>query len=182
MWKRYGWMIVLCLGLWAPNAFAQQERVSMFSRPVQRDGFHFQMMFGGGAGPGSLGLWHNMEVGTTLSGSGITLGYTHIFLLSESSFRALGHSDMFGGHMFLVKVPVGFPDLVAKAAIGLGETVELHNGFVPYFGFGWHVGLDWHLPMNKYSGFTLSASMVHAITPRHGSQLGFGISLGYTWF
>jgi len=177
-------LLSLCLCVMVSGAAGEAfgEELRMFSAPIKRDGFHFQFMLGGGAGPTSLGLWHNMEIGGTLADSGVTLGYTHIFLLSSTAFRPAGNSDMFGGHMFLVKVPLGFPELVGKVAVGLGETVDLRTGFVPYFGFGWHVGLDLHIPVTLRSGFTLSLSSVHAFTPQHGNQLGFGLALGYTWF
>ena len=85
--------------IWAPGG------PTLFGDTVNRDGFHFQVAFGWGGGPDSEGLFHAMEIGYTLE-NGWTLGYLHTFIQNEGFGEMHGGPDLFGGHMFEVKVPI----------------------------------------------------------------------------
>ncbi|TNE45023.1 MAG: hypothetical protein EP343_27510 [Deltaproteobacteria bacterium] len=184
------WIGAVVLFLWggvgATTASAHESSESLWKSQVLRGGFHFHASFGVGGGPTSLGLFHTMEIGHTFKDAGFatgwTLAYDHVFLLSPQQFRPEGAADMFGGHFLLLKIPLGLPHIVGKIAVGLGESVDLTEGFVPYFGFGWHYGLDFHFPATSRSGVTIGLNGVHSITGQHGHLFGFGLTVGYTWF
>lgn len=179
------WVVVCCclivVGV-GGEAVAAEGSFGASVAPVQRGGFHFQAVFGFGAGSDAMGLWHTMEVGHTFESNGLTLGYTHVFLMNAPAQHPGEKVDMFGGHFLSLKVPLWTPIVVGKIAIGLGESVELSNGFIPYFGFGWHYGVDFHIPLLVRSGITIGLNAVHSITAQHGHLFGAGIALGYTWF
>jgi hypothetical protein len=133
-------------------------------------------------GPTSGGLLHTMEIGRDFGARGWSLAYDHVFVLSDGIAKPHGGSDMFGGHLLVLKVPLFFSELVAKVAAGVGENVDLQNGFKPFFGVGWLYGLDFHLPLTATSGITFGALAVHAVTVDVGHQWAMGSFVGYTWF
>jgi hypothetical protein len=170
--------------LWLGGAEAQADPSSstLSGRPMQRGGLHLLVAFGWGGGPTSHGLLHSMELGHTFRDSGWTLAYNHVFVWSDGLARPEGGSDLFGGHLLVLKLPLGRPDLVAKIGAGLGENVHLSDGFDPFFGFGWTYGVDLHLPLPRTSGLTLTLLAVHATTVDRGHQVAFAAGLGYCWF
>lgn len=181
-----GVLVILAGWLCAVSVQAQEQSPGLWGQQAERGGFHFKAAFGTGIGPTSLGLWHSMEIGGTFQRPGIlngwTMAYHHVFLLSAPQFRPNDAADMFGGHFFLLKIPLGLPEIVAKLSVGLGESVDLRTGFQAFFGFGWHYGIDFHFPWTRRSGMTIGLDAVHSITGRHGHIFGFGLNVGYTWF
>jgi len=174
-------LAVVLLAVAAP-ALAGPPPESLLDRPLVRHGLHFQVAFGIGGGPKSGGLLHSMELGYSFGQRGYTLAYDHVFLLSDGFAPIAGGSDMFGGHLLVFKTPIFRNELVAKVAAGLGESVNLHGGFTPYFGFGWLYGLDLNIPVTRTSGFTLGVISFHAVTSDVGHQWAAGSYLAYTWF
>jgi hypothetical protein len=175
-------VVSLSFPLLAASSARADQTLTLLGRPLERGGFHFEVAFGLGGGPTSGGLLHSMEIGYTLRESKITIAYNHVFILSDGFAKIEGGPDMFGGHMLLFKKPILFPNLLLKAAVGLGESVDLQDGFKPSFGFGCLYGLDFDLPLTSTSGFTLGAISVHAVTKAMGHQWGLGPYLAYTWF
>ena len=161
----------------APTSAGQK---TIFGRPVDRGGFHFQIAFGLGGGPDSVGVFHQMEVGWTLR-TGITLGMIHSFIQNDGVFSNLGGPDLFGGWMLQVKVPVIYQDLVYKIAAGPGGTHDQSDGIRAIWGVSWLYGFDLHFPLFRGSGPTLSLVALHAVAE---NQHHFGVSfgLGYTFF
>ena len=97
---------------------AAGERDGIFG-PVLRDGFHAQVGFGWAGGGTSNGLLHNMELGHTFADSGWTLAYQHTFVMSAESMQPRGGSDLMGGHFFMAKLPLGYPDLIVLGSDAL---------------------------------------------------------------
>jgi hypothetical protein len=155
---------------------------SLLERPLVRHGFHFQVAFGAGGGPSSGGLLHSMEIGYTFGERGYTLAYDHLFLLTDGIAPVTRGSGMFGGHMLVFKMPVLWNELSLKVGAGIGESVNLQNGFKPFFGVGWLYGLDFDVPFFRTSGLTLGVVSFHAVTVDVGHQWGIGSVLAYTWF
>jgi len=155
---------------------------TLLGRAAQRDGVHVQVAFGWAGGPTSGGLLHSMELGGSFGERGWTVAYDHVFVLSDGFTKPRDGSDMFGGHLLMLKVPLFRSELVAKVAAGVGENVDLQHGFTPYFGFGWLYGLDFDIPLTRTSGITLGAVAFHAVTVDVGHQWAMGTLLGYTWY
>ena len=182
-------VLVILLGLSVATATASAEPArpgvylsedTIFGRPVTRGGLHFQVAFGFGGGPDSVGVFHAMELGWTLSG-GTTLGMIHSFIQNKDVLSDRGGPDLFGGWMFLYKVPLFYPELVFKAALGPGGTHDQSDGITANWGLGWLYGLDLHLPSFRTSGPTLSLVALHAVA-QGAHHVGFSLGLGYTFF
>ncbi|MFH2007857.1 MAG: hypothetical protein ABI333_14840 [bacterium] len=154
-------------------------RPTLTGKEVIRDGFHFQVLFGWGGGPDSLGVFHAMEIGGTL-GNGVTLALIHTFIQNKGIAGQHGGPDLFGGWMPEIKFPLFFDDLIVKIAIGPGGIHDQSNGIRAIPGLAWLYGIDYHLPFFRRSGMTLSAQMLHAWVRKH--HFGFAIALGYTFF
>ncbi|MCB9558272.1 MAG: hypothetical protein H6707_19300 [Deltaproteobacteria bacterium] len=165
----------------ALTATAASQR-DLWGRPLLRDGWHVMVAFGWGGGPTSNGLMHSMEIGKSDRTTGATLAYNHLFILSDRLGKPANGSDMFGGHFLVLKLPLGSAGLVGKVGAGLGENVDLSDGFSARFGVGWTYGIDLHLALYPRSGLTLTALVVHAATVDRGHQLGLALGLGYSWF
>ncbi len=160
--------------LWSPGG------PTLFGDPVTREGMHFQVAFGWGGGPDSEGLFHAMELGYTLE-NGWTLGYLHTFIQNAGFGEMHGGPDLFGGHMFEVKVPLYFPEIVVKLAAGPGGTHDQSNGLKAHFGMSWAYGVDLHLPIDEGSGFTVGLTALHATIKGH-HHWGVALGGGYTFF
>ena len=161
----------------APATSAQK---TIFGRPVDRSGIHFQISFGLGGGPDTEGVFHQMELGWTLD-SGITVGLIHSFIQNDGVFSDLGGPDLFGGWMLEVKVPVIYQDLVYKIAAGPGGTHDQSDGIRAIWGVSWLYGFDLHFPLFHGSGPTLSLVALHAVVER-AHHFGISFGLGYTFF
>lgn len=167
----------------SPPAGAEEEPPpgpSLFGRPVDRGGFHAQILFGLGAGPDVVGLFHTMELGWTFRG-GSTLGLIHAFIQNDGVFTTLGGPDLIGGWMLLYKVPVILPELVYKVGLGPGGIHDQSDGITAHWGPAWLYGFDLHFPAFYGSGPTLSLVALHAValTQHH---FGVSLGLGYTFF
>ena len=160
--------------LWKPGG------PTLFGTPIERQGMHFQVAFGWGGGPDSEGLFHAMEIGYTME-NGWTLGYLHTFIQNEGFGEMHGGPDLFGGHMFEVKVPLYYPEIVVKLAAGPGGTHDQSDGLKAHFGMSWAYGVDLHLPVDEGSGFTLGLTAIHATIKAH-HHWGVSVSGGYTFF
>ncbi len=155
-------------------------RSELFGRPVVRDGFHFQIAFGVGGGPDTAGVFHAMEVGGTFK-NGWTLALLHTFIQNKDVFSANDGPDLIGGWMAELKVPVIWPELVAKVAMGLGGTHDQSDGIEAFWGWGAAYGLDLHLPLLARSGLTLVSTGFNIIVQgKH--HFGASLGLGYTFF
>jgi hypothetical protein len=162
-----------------PGEYAASQ--TLWGRPVSRHDVHFQIAFGLGGGPDSLGLFHAMEFGWTFGERGHTLGLIHAFIQNKDVLPDLGGPDLFGGWMLLYKIPVIYPELVYKVAVGLGGTHDQRDGITPHWGVGWIYGLDWHYPFYRNSGLTLSLTSLNAVV-QGAYHLGLCLGLGYTFF
>lgn len=155
------------------------ERSLLFNRPISREGFHLQILFGLGGGPENEGLFHAMELGGTLP-NGVTLAMLHTFVQNRGILGPERGPDLVGGWLAEVKVPVLFPELEVKFALGLGGLHDQSNGLRAIPGFGWAYGVDLHLPFYRRMGLTLGLTFIHALVPQHYMTVGVG--LGFTVF
>ena len=162
------------------TARAEDEVDEPETAAVEREGLHFRVAFGWGGGPTSHGLVHDMELGGTID-DGLTLCYQHAFIWSRGLAKPDGGSDLWGGHFLMLKVPLA-DYVVYKAAVGLGENVDMSDGFRPRFGFGMTMGLDVDFPIWPTSGITLGVLVMHVATVDVGQQIGAGATVGYAWF
>ncbi|MCC6750332.1 MAG: hypothetical protein IT371_21890 [Deltaproteobacteria bacterium] len=149
---------------------------------LPRSGFHLHLATGWGAGPSSGGVFHALEVGGTLSRAPLTLGYAHVFVYSDGLTEGPSASDLFGGHFFFAKLRLWVPEVSAKAGLGLGENVDLVDGFRPRFGFGWYYGLELHVPVGRRTAITFGWTGLHAVTVDRGHQVAFVGSVGFSLF
>lgn len=176
------WLATLALLLPAvAGAKDYPPEETLFGREVVRKGFHFQVSFGIGGGPDTLGLLHSMEIGGTL-GNGLTIALLHTFIQNKGIFRAVeGGPDLIGGWMIEAKYPIVFPEIEAKVAFGLGGIHDQSDGIKAYAGPGFAYGLDFHVPTFKNQGatLTLEGMNVWALGEHH---FGVGAALGYTAF
>lgn len=158
-----------------------QSRSLIFKHDVERDVFHFQIMFGIGGGPDSRGLFHAMELGGTFN-NGIVLALLHTFVQNKGIVgRDLpGEPDLIGGWMLETKVPILFPEFEVKVAAGFAGLHDQPNGIKVIPGAGFAYGFDFHLPFFKSSGMTIGLTMLHAFVPKHYFTASLG--LGYTFF
>lgn len=175
----------IALAAWAvaqaPAPDAPVERAqTLFGGPVDRSGLHFQVAFGAGGGPTSVGLFHAMELGHTFDG-GVTLGVLHTFIQNNGIGPTRGGPDLFGGWMAEVKVPIVVPEIVAKGAIGLGVTHDQTDGWSASGGFGGAYGVDFHIPFFAKSGATVLLTGIHTVV-EGAHDFGASLALGYTWF
>lgn len=154
---------------------------TLFGREIVRKGFHFQISFGIGGGPDTLGLFHAMEIGGTL-GNGLTIALLHTFIQNKGIFEAVqGGPDLIGGWMITASYPIVYPEIVAKVAAGLGGIHDQSDGIKAYSGPGFAYGIDFHVPTWKNQGATVSLEgmNVWALGEHH---FGAGLALGYTAF
>ncbi len=178
--------LLLTWGASAPGAPARTPAATgawgrtVFGRPLERGGFHFQVSLGMGGGPDSVGVFHDMELGYTRA-DGITLGLIHAFIQNKGVITDLGGPDLLGGWMFLLKVPVLFDDLVYKVAAGPGGIHDQTDGIHAIWGVSWLYGFDLHLPLLRTSGLTATLVALHAVAQRE-HHVGLCLGLGYTWF
>ena len=177
-------LVLLALQLASPTAGARvwaQKETLLEMRNVDRSGFHFKIAFGFGGGPDTAGIFHSMELGGTTS-TGWTVAYLHTFIQNKGVGADNDGPDLFGGHMLLVKAPLGSPEIVAKLAVGLGGTHDQSDGIKANFGVGWLYGIDFHVPLTTGSGLTLGLDGLQSWDPETGHHFGVAGSTGYTWF
>jgi hypothetical protein len=177
--RRTSHALSVLLLLLAARPVHAEPTPTIFGRPMKLSGFHFQVGFGAGGGPDTLGIFHEMEVGGTLK-NGITLGLIHSFIQSKGVSSVPG-PDLIGGWMFLFKMPVIWKELSYKLAFGPGGTHDQSNGITVHWGAAWLYGLDFSYPWFRGSGPTLSLVALHAVAE---GVHHFGVSLGlaYTFF
>jgi hypothetical protein len=152
---------------------------TIFRRPIELHGFHFQVSFGAGGGPDTLGVFHQMEVGWTMKNE-ITLGMIHSFIQSKGVSSVAG-PDLIGGWMFLFKMPVIWKELSYKLAFGPGGTHDQTDGIKPRWGVAWLYGLDLSYPSFRGSGPTLSLVALHSVA-EGAHHFGVSLGFGYTFF
>jgi|GEM_PF-4403645 hypothetical protein len=184
MANRYSFILV-CLALAAFSPAIAKEKIvrpTLFNQPMQRDGFHFQVAFGFGTGPTSRGVFHNMEIGGTFA-NGWTLAYNHVLIQTAGlGGQRDGDLDLIGGHLLQVKIPLYYQDIVAKFGIGPGGSHDQSDGLTAIFGPAWAYGIDVHMAVFDTSGITLGVTILHTIPKGQGHHMGFGLSMGYTWY
>lgn len=191
-------LTVLTLALTSPSAMAapaksattpeadcdcQTTRKTLTGWPVIRDGFHFQVMFGFGGGPDTVGIFHAMEIGGTFR-NGVTIELLHVFIQNKGIISDVGGPDLIGGWMPAIKFPMIFDDLVFKVGVGLGGIHIQNGGIKAKAGLGVAYGLDFHLPFFKRSGLTFSVTFLHVWYTHLGDHTHFGgaLGVGYTFF
>lgn len=158
----------------------EDERHTLTGRPVIRDGFHFQVSFGLGGGPDSVGVFHAMEIGGTFE-NGMSISLLHTFIQNKDVFSQRGGPDLFGGWMPQFKFPLFYDDLIWKVAIGPGGIHRQDDGIEADVGLGWTYGVDFHTPLGRRSGLTTSAQALHVqVNDKH--HFGVASALGYTLF
>jgi hypothetical protein len=181
-WLPFLLMLAPAVASAEPWPYARDTDVEgLLGRPVRRGGFHFQITFGIGGGPDTVGLSHTMEIGGTM-GNGVTLGLLHHFIQNKGIWGDRGGPDLIGGWMFEVKVPTLAPEFVAKIAVGPGGVHEQGGGKIKArWGPAWAYGLDFHVPVVRGSGPTLSLTGLQTVVEgKH--HIGFSAGLGYTVF
>lgn len=173
----------LGLVLLQPVAWAKDypPEETLLGREVVRKGFHFQVSFGIGGGPDTVGLFHAMEIGGTLGG-GLTIGLLHTFIQNKGMFGTTkGGPDLIGGWLLQLKYPIVYPELVAKVALGPGGIHDQSDGIKAYWGPTFSYGVDFHVPTWRNQGATVSLQGMNtwALGEHH---FGASAALGYTAF
>lgn len=155
--------------------------LGLFGRPVRRGGFHFQVGFGVGGGPDTLGIFHTMEIGYSFGKN--TLAMLHTFIQNKNALGTdLGGPDLIGGWMLEYKRTLFYPDLEWKVALGLGGTHEQNDGKIQVHpGFGASYGVDLHFPIWPRFGPTLTLAGMN-VTAEGRHHFGAGVALGVTLF
>jgi hypothetical protein len=164
----------------APTDSVSKASIGMWGRPIERGGFHFQIEFGIGGGPDTLGLFHGMELGYSWDQS--TIGLLHTFIQNKGVLESdLGGPDLIGGWMLEYKHTLWVPDLEWKLAVGIGGTHDQSDGIEAHGGFGASYGIDWHYPVTRRFGPTLTLAAMH-VTAEGQHHFGVGLGLGVTVF
>lgn len=172
-------LLPAALSVIEPYTLSSNDSI-LFGTPVERDGFHFQVMFGLGGGPDIDGLHHAMEIGGTLE-NGWTIALLHTFVQNKGILGPERGPDLMGGWMAELKAPIFFPEIEAKIAFGFGGLHDQSDGIVPMGGVGWAYGVDFHIPVYPTSGITIGFTAVQVIVQeRHYFSASLGT--GYTWF
>ncbi len=153
---------------------------NLLGREVVRSGFHFQFVIGFGGGPDTEGIYHAMEIGGTFH-NGMTLALLHTFIQNKKVFRDKGGPDLIGGWLVEFKTPIHYPEIVAKIAIGPGGKHIQGKPLKAVWGPTWAYGLDFHVPVTRGTGPTLSFQGLHTVV-EGTHHVGFGGGLGYTVF
>ena len=151
---------------------------TLFGGTVTRDGLHLQATFGWAVGADAQGLFHAMELGYTLDDGG-TVTYLYTLLQSKGFGPPGGGPDRLEGHLLALKLPLHFPELVAKVAVGV-EVIHGPGGHSEQ-GIGWLYGVDLHLPIGERSGFTVGVTANHATTKGY-QHWSLAVAGGYTCF
>lgn len=161
------------------------NRSLIFNKPIERDWFHGQILFGIGGGPQNEGIFHAMELGGTFK-NGMTLALLHTFVQNKGVIGPERGPDLIGGWMLEFKMPIFAPEFEVKVAAGLGG---LHDQSGPTLkavaGFGWAYGIDFHLPVFTSSGPTIGLTFIHSLVPYPGALVHYftaGVGAGYTFF
>ncbi len=166
------------------SAFVQHttwnNRSLLFGTPVERDGFHLQLVLGLAGAANNEGLFHALEVGATFT-NGLTLAVLQTGVQNRGVLGPDRGADFIGGWLLELKVPVLVPELELKVAAGLGGLLdEWRPGVRLIPGFGWAYGVDLHVPFFTSSGATVGLTFLHALVPAHYFTVGVGV--GYTFF
>lgn len=154
---------------------------TLLGREMVLRGFHFQVSFGIGGGPDTVGLFHSMEIGGTL-GNGLTIAMLHTFIQNKGMFGTTkGGPDLIGGWMLEAKYPIVYPEIVAKVAFGLGGIHDQSDGIKAHGGPGFAYGIDFSVPTFKDQGVTLTfqGMNVWGLGQHH---FGAAAAIGYTAF
>ena len=152
---------------------------SLFGGEVIRDGLHLQATVGWAEGSDSQGLFHAMELGYTLQ-SGWTVTYLYTLLQNRGFGATRTGPARLEGHLLGLKVPLYYPELVAKVAVGAESVHALANGDSD-LGIGWLYGVDLHFPVHARSGFTVSLT-AHQVTLKGYQHCDVALAGGYTCF
>ena len=172
---------IFAASLALPAPSSAWDGPTLFDRPVEREGVHFHFGVGVGVGtPDIFGIHHTMELGGTFA-NGMTLALIHTFIQNKGVGNDNGGPDLIGGWMAELKVPLYFPELVAKIAFGLGGEHDQSDGIRAIAGVGWAYGLDLHFPVGPRHGPTLGLTIIHTVAESRHS-FGVGLGLGWTLF
>jgi hypothetical protein len=173
-----GCFIFLGLGTGA-TALAEQRLPSIFEKPMERGGFHFQFAMGAGVGNLASGTLTILELGYTLAND-YTIMFWHPMIENDSNQSptiASRYPDVLIG----IKKSVFYKELVLKIGFG-GAGAHEPDFSEASLGLGWAYGVDLHYPMGSGGhGFTLAFTVHHVqLEDRHFAAASLG--LGYTLF
>jgi hypothetical protein len=152
----------------------------LFKTPVVREGVHGQALVGLGGGPNNDGLFASVEIGGTLP-NGLTLAALHVLLQNKGVLGPYRGADAIGGSLAELKVPLVFPEVEAKVALGLGVILDESQPLLHVLtGVGIAYGFDLHVPIFASHGPTLGITFLHVLVPQHYFTACVGA--GYTFF
>lgn len=170
--------ILLALGN-SPRALAEQPLASIFEKPMERGGLHFQFAMGAGVGNLASGTLTILELGYTFAND-YTVMFWHPMIENDSNQRptiASRYPDVLIG----IKKSLFYKELVFKIGFG-GAGAHEPDFSEASLGLGWAYGLDLNYPMGSGGhGFTLAFTVHHVqLKDRHFAAASLG--LGYTVF
>ena len=165
--------------LFSSSTQAAAPEQSLFDKPLQRSGLHFQFAIGAGAGNLASGTLTILELGYTFAND-YTLMFWHPMIENQSKQKpqiATRYPNVVIG----IKKSMFYKELVFKVGLGGGGAHE--PGFDnASLGVGLAYGVDLHYPLGEGShGFTLALTG-HYIQLKDRHFAGASLGLGYTIF
>ena len=151
---------------------------SVFGKPIDRGGFHFQFALGAGAGTRASGVFSNVELGYTFRGPDLTVMFWHP-MIENDSHQEPTIASRYQPVVIGLKKTCFYEDVTCK--IGLGGSGSHEPNFSnASIGFGAAWGFDLHLPSFTGHGFTLGFTVHHVILANrshHAISLGAGYEI-----
>lgn len=160
-------------------ALAENNLPTLFEKPMERSGFHFQFAMGAGAGNLASGTLTILELGYTFPND-YTVMFWHPMIENDSNQSptvASRYPDVLIG----IKKSAFYKELVFKIGFGGGGAHEPDFSEAS-LGIGWAYGVDLHYPMGSGGhGFTFAFTVHHIqLEDRHFAAASIG--LGYSIF
>ena len=160
-------------------ALAENNLPTLFEKPMERSGFHFQFARGAGAGNLASGTLTILELGYTFPND-YTVMFWHPMIENDSNQSptvASRYPDVLIG----IKKSAFYKELVFKIGFGGGGAHEPDFSEAS-LGIGWAYGVDLHYPMGSGGhGFTFAFTVHHIqFEDRHFAAASIG--LGYSIF
>jgi hypothetical protein len=157
--------------------FASQNR-SIFGRPIDRGGLHFQFLLGAGAGTRASGVLSVLELGYTIRKHDLTVMFWHP-MIENDSHQEPTIASRYQPVVIGLKKTCFFTDMTCKIGAG-GSGSHEPNFSNASIGFGAAWGADLHFPLAAGHGFTLGFTVHHVILANrshHAISLGAGYEI-----
>lgn len=155
------------------------ENKSIFGRPIDRGGFHFQFLLGAGAGTRASGVLSVLELGYTIRKHDLTVMFWHP-MIENDSHQEPTIASRYQPVVIGLKKTCFFSDMTCKVGAG-GSGSHEPNFSNASIGFGAAWGADLHFPLAAGHGFTLGLTVHHVILANR-SHHAISLGAGYEFF